>query len=176
MDKQGRLTRISEWKPGTRYRWKKMRYIEEESLICEKILNRGEIVFRLENGERTASLFPMQWRNRFIPEDNEEVKRKDLKIEIENKFYKKFNGKEVFLTLRNDWVFKGIFKLRTKDNKIIDLENALQIKPLPYKLSKFKGLTIVIFPNNPFKKYKKEKIVIRKSDIINLEFPTRRDV
>lgn len=63
MDKQGRLTRRDEWEVGSKYRWKKGRYVSLEVVICEE-LNEHGVVLKHEDGETSWN---PSWRNRYIP-------------------------------------------------------------------------------------------------------------
>ena len=65
MDKQGRLTRVCEWRIGATYRWKKGNYLGKE-VLCVAILPGKIILSSFNDGLHDVTYYPDQWRHRFM--------------------------------------------------------------------------------------------------------------
>ena len=64
MDKQGRITRLDEWKENTTVRWVKGGVEGDAFLVCEITLG-GCVLLAVRPDGPAVWFYPEQWRNRF---------------------------------------------------------------------------------------------------------------
>lgn len=66
MDRQGRLTRLDEWRVGQLYRWRKGG-VNGEAWRCAAVNRRGGFI-RLEREGSAGSVCFLNWHHRFLAE------------------------------------------------------------------------------------------------------------